>query len=175
MKKVAGKLKGELAQYRELEAFAAFGSELDAVTQRQLARGERSVEVLKQLQYSPMPVEHQVAIIYALTNGYLDGVDTGQIKAWERDFHIFLRTNRPEILAGIRDSRDLSKENEEALAATIKHYTELFADPHSPVGTETFAENPILAETEADRRMSEEQLRMAQRPESNAQSARQSY
>jgi F-type H+/Na+-transporting ATPase subunit alpha len=175
MKKVAGKLKGELAQYRELEAFAAFGSELDAVTQRQLARGERSVEVLKQLQYSPMAVEHQVAIIYALTNGYLDGVDTGQIKAWERDFHIFLRTNRPEILESIRESRDLSKETEETLAATIKHYTELFADPHSPVGTETFAENPILAETEADRRMSEEQLRMAQRPEGNAQSARQSY
>jgi F-type H+/Na+-transporting ATPase subunit alpha len=80
MKQVAGKLKGELAQYRELEAFAAFGSELDAVTQRQLARGQRSVEVLKQPQYSPMPVENQVAIIYALTNGYLDDVDVAQIK-----------------------------------------------------------------------------------------------
>ncbi len=76
MKKVAGKLKGELAQYRELEAFAQFGSELDAVTQRQLARGARSVEVLKQPQYAPVAVEHQVAIIYALTNGYLDDVST---------------------------------------------------------------------------------------------------
>ncbi|HEX8212819.1 MAG TPA: F0F1 ATP synthase subunit alpha, partial [Longimicrobium sp.] len=79
MKKVAGKLKGELAQYRELEAFAAFGSELDAVTPRQLARGARSVEVLKQGQYAPAPVEHQVAIIYALTNGYLDNVDLPQV------------------------------------------------------------------------------------------------
>src|SRR5687768_6535735 len=92
MKKVAGKLKGELAQYRELEAFAAFGSELDAVTQRQLARGQRSVEVLKQPQYAPVPVEHQVAIIYALTNGYLDDVDVQQIKVWERDFHVYQRT-----------------------------------------------------------------------------------
>src|SRR5690606_5587876 len=88
MKKVAGKLKGELAQYRELEAFAAFGSELDAVTQRQLARGQRSVEVLKQPQYSPMAVQHQVAVIYALTNGYLDDVAVEQIQVWERDFHI---------------------------------------------------------------------------------------
>jgi F-type H+/Na+-transporting ATPase subunit alpha len=175
MKKVAGKLKGELAQYRELEAFAAFGSELDAVTQRQLARGQRSVEVLKQLQYSPMPVEHQVAIIYALTNGYLDGVDVGQVKVWERDFHVFLRSNRPGILDAIRDTGNLSQETEEELVKAIEHYAELFADPRSPVGTETYAENPILQETEADRRMSEEQLRMAQRPEGNAPSARQSY
>jgi F-type H+/Na+-transporting ATPase subunit alpha len=175
MKKVAGKLKGELAQYRELEAFAAFGSELDAVTQRQLARGQRSVEVLKQLQYSPMPVEHQVAIIYALTNGYLDGVDVGQVKVWERDFHVFLRSNRPGILDSIRDTGNLSDETEKELVSAIEHYAELFADPRSPVGTETYAENPILQETEADRRMSEEQLRMAQRPEGNAPSARQTY
>src|SRR5687767_1432166 len=98
MKKVAGRLKGELAQYRELEAFAAFGSELDAVTQRQLARGARSVEVLKQGQYQPMGVEQQVAIIYALTNGYLDAVDLPMVKTWERDFHAFMRANHPEIL-----------------------------------------------------------------------------
>jgi F-type H+/Na+-transporting ATPase subunit alpha len=175
MKQVAGKLKGELAQYRELEAFAAFGSELDAVTQRQLARGERSVEVLKQPQYAPMPVEHQVAIIYALTNGYLDDVEAQQIASWERDFHIFLRTNRPEILADVREKRQLSKENEAALVAAIKHYKDLFADPESPVGTENYAESAILHETEKDRRMSEEQLRLAQRPESGASQARQSY
>ncbi|HEX2095024.1 MAG TPA: F0F1 ATP synthase subunit alpha [Longimicrobiaceae bacterium] len=175
MKKVAGKLKGELAQYRELEAFAAFGSELDAVTQRQLARGARSVEVLKQGQYSPMPVEHQVAIIYALTNGYLDGVDVAQVRTWERDFHIFLRTQHPEILESIRTNRDLTKETEETLVAAIRHYSELFADPHSPVGTENYADSPILRETDADRHMSEEQLRLAARPEANAVSARQSY
>jgi F-type H+/Na+-transporting ATPase subunit alpha len=95
MKKVAGKLKGELAQYRELEAFAQFGSELDAVTQRQLARGARSVEVLKQPQYAPVPVENQVAIIYALTNGYLDDVSPEQIRIWERDFHVYMRNQRP--------------------------------------------------------------------------------
>jgi F-type H+-transporting ATPase subunit alpha len=175
MKKVAGKLKGELAQYRELEAFAAFGSELDPVTQRQLARGARSVEVLKQGQYSPMPVEQQVCIIYALTNGYLDGVDVAQIRTWERDFHVFLRTQRPEILEGIRSARDLTKENEDALKAAITHYADLFADPGSPVGTDSYAASPILNETDADRHLGEEQLRLAGRPEANAASARQTY
>jgi F-type H+-transporting ATPase subunit alpha len=175
MKKVAGKLKGELAQYRELEAFAAFGSELDAVTQRQLARGQRAVEVLKQPQYAPVPVEHQVAIIYALTNGYLDDVAPEQIQAWERDFHVFLRTQRPEVLASIRDTRDLTKDNEEALVAAIQHYKELFADPNSPVGSGNYHDSPILQETDANRHMSEEQLRLAQRPEGNAAGARQSY
>jgi F-type H+-transporting ATPase subunit alpha len=175
MKKVAGKLKGELAQYRELEAFAAFGSELDAVTQRQLARGARSVEVLKQPQYAPMPVEHQVAIIYALTNGYLDEVDVPQIRAWERDFHVYLRTQHPEILDSIREARDLTSETEAQLKDVIKMYGGLFADPHSPVGTDDFANNPILSETDADRHMGEDQLRMAARPEANAAGARQSY
>jgi len=175
MKQVAGKLKGELAQYRELEAFAAFGSELDAVTQRQLARGQRSVEVLKQPQYAPVPVEHQVAIIYALTNGYLDDLAAEQISSWERDYHIFLRTSRPEILADIRDKRQLSKETEQSLVDAIKHYKDLFADPESPVGTENYANSAILQETEKDRRMSQEQLQLAQRPESGAAQARQSY
>jgi F-type H+-transporting ATPase subunit alpha len=175
MKKVAGKLKGELAQYRELEAFAAFGSELDPVTQRQLARGARSVEVLKQGQYSPMSVENQVAIIYALTNGYLDDVDVAQVRTWERDFHVYLRTTHPEILDGIRTARDLTGDNEKALVEAIRRYAELFADPHSPVGTETYANSAILQETDADRRMGEDQLRMAARPEANAASARQSY
>ena len=175
MKQVAGKLKGELAQYRELEAFAAFGSELDSVTQRQLARGARSVEVLKQAQYTPMPVEHQVAIIYALTNGYLDEVDVPQIRAWERDFHVYLRTQHPQVLQGIRDSRDLPSETENALKDAIKRYGQLFADPKSPVGTEDYANNPILHETDADRHMGADQLQLAGRPEANAAGARQSY
>jgi F-type H+/Na+-transporting ATPase subunit alpha len=175
MKKVAGKLKGELAQYRELEAFAAFGSELDAVTQRQLARGARSVEVLKQGQYQPMPVEQQVAIIFALTNGFLDPVDLAQVKVWERDFHTYLRTQHGGVLEAIREERDLSADTEKALRAAVERYAELFADPSSPVGTENFADSAILQETEADRRMSEEQLRMAARPEANAAQGRQSY
>ncbi len=175
MKKVAGKLKGELAQYRELEAFAQFGSELDAVTQRQLARGARAVEVLKQPQYAPVPVENQVAIIYALTNGYLDNVDLPQVKAWERDFHVYLRTQHPQILDGIRTARELTADGETALKAALERYAELFADPHSPVGTDNYADSAILTETDADRRMSEEQLRMSARPEANAAAARQSY
>jgi F-type H+/Na+-transporting ATPase subunit alpha len=175
MKKVAGKLKGELAQYRELEAFAAFGSELDAVTQRQLARGARSVEVLKQGQYQPMPVEHQVAIIYALTNGFLDPVDLEQVRTWERDFHTYLRTQHAGVMQTIRDERALSDETENALRTAIERYAELFADPSSPVGTESYADSAILHETEADRRMSEEQLRMASKPGANAAQGRQSY
>src|SRR5687767_13333967 len=87
MKTVAGRLRLDLAQYRELEAFAQFGSDLDATTQRQLARGARTVELLKQPQYQPMPVENQVAVIYAVTNGHLDQIPVERVKPWERGFH----------------------------------------------------------------------------------------
>ncbi len=116
-----------------------------------------------------------MAIIYALTNGYLDDVSAEQIKIWERDFHIFMRTQRPQILRDIVDSKDLTKENEAALVEAIKLYKELFASPESPIGTEDYAKSAILQETEADRRMSEDQLRLAARPESNASTSRQSH
>ncbi|MEE8192518.1 MAG: F0F1 ATP synthase subunit alpha [Gemmatimonadales bacterium] len=90
MKKVAGRLRLEYAQYRELEAFAQFGSDLDAATQQQLARGQRIVEVLKQPQYQPMPVENQIAIIYAVTNGFLDDVEVRDVRRWESDFLQFM-------------------------------------------------------------------------------------
>ncbi len=90
MKKVAGRLRLEYAQYRELEAFAQFGSDLDAATQQQLARGQRIVEVLKQPQYQPMPVEKQIAIIYAVTNGFLDDVEVRDVRQWETDFLEFM-------------------------------------------------------------------------------------
>jgi F-type H+-transporting ATPase subunit alpha len=175
MKKVAGRLKLELAQFRELEAFASLGTELDPATQRQIDRGRRAVEVLKQPQYSPVRVENQVAIIYALTNGYLDDVPVERMKDWERDFHVYLRTERASVLDGIRETRDLPKEAEAALVEAIEHYKELFEDPSSPVGTEGYANNPLLTETASDRRMSEEQLRLAGRPEANAASSRESY
>jgi len=127
MKKVAGRLRLDLAQYRELEAFAQFAAELDPATQRQLARGQRIVEVLKQPQYAPMPVEHQVMIIYAVTNGYLDDVPVDRIRAWEAGFHDFLRTRRPELGEAIRTSGDLSKETEDKLIAAIQEYREIFA------------------------------------------------
>jgi len=127
MRKVAGRLRLDLAQYRELEAFAQFGSELDPATQRQLARGQRTVEVLKQPQYAPMPVEHQVMIIYAVTNGYLDGVPVDKIRAWEAGFHEFMRDRYPQVGEAIRTTKDLSEETEQALIKAIREYSETFA------------------------------------------------
>jgi F-type H+-transporting ATPase subunit alpha len=116
-----------------------------------------------------------VAIIYALNHGYLDDLEPAQIRAWERDLYVFLRNQHPEILASIRDSKDLSSDNEKALGDAIARYKELFADPSSPIGTENYANSAILNETDSDRRMGEEQLRLASRPEGNAASSRQSY
>jgi F-type H+-transporting ATPase subunit alpha len=116
MKKVAGRLRLDLAQFRELEAFAQFGSDLDAATQRQLARGQRTVELLKQPQYAPMAVEQQVVSIYAVTNGHLDQIPVERVGAWERGFMQFLEAQRSELLDGIRTEKVLS----EALEATLK-------------------------------------------------------
>ncbi len=107
MKQVAGRLRLEYAQYRELAAFAQFASDLDQATQRQLARGERIVEVLKQPQYSPMPVEHQIMIIYAVTNGFLDDVKPVDVRKWEADFLAFMDADRPQVGKAIRTKRVL--------------------------------------------------------------------
>ena len=108
MKQVAGPLRLALAQYRELEAFAQFGSDLDAATQRQLARGARMVEVLKQPQYQPVPVEEQVVVLYAVTNGYVDDVDVPQhAPVGSRLHRVAARASRPQVLAGIRDKKTL--------------------------------------------------------------------
>ncbi len=112
MKQVAGPLRLSLAQYRELEAFAQFGSDLDAATQRQLARGARLVEVLKQPQYRPVPVEQQVVIIYAVTNGHLDDVDVGAIRQWERDFLAYLEASQPAILDRHPDQEDAGRRHD---------------------------------------------------------------
>ena len=127
MRKVAGSLRLDLAQYRELEAFAQFGSDLDAATQRQLARGERTVEALKQPQYQPMKVENQVAIIYAVTNGYLDETPVDQVRDWERGFQEHLATSAADVLSGIREEGALSEEIEKKLIAAIQAYDETFA------------------------------------------------
>jgi len=124
---VAGRLRLDLAQYRELEAFAQFGSDLDPATQRQLARGQRTVEVLKQPQYAPMPVEHQVMILYAVTNGYLDSVPVDQIRVWEAGFHEFMRDRYPQVGEAIRTTKDLSDETEQQLIKAIREYSETFA------------------------------------------------
>ncbi|GAC1517278.1 MAG: F0F1 ATP synthase subunit alpha [Gemmatimonadaceae bacterium] len=127
MKAVAGRLRLDLAQYRELEAFAAFASDLDAATKRQLDRGARTVEVLKQGQYQPAPVEEQVTVIYAVSNGFLDDVPVAQIRDWEKGFQEFLRNQRPQIGEALRKERALSKDTEAALKSAIEEYKKTFA------------------------------------------------
>ncbi len=126
MKQVAGPLRLSLAQYRELEAFAQFGSDLDAATQRQLARGARLVEVLKQPQYQPVPVEKQVAIIYTVTNGYLDDVKVEHIRQWEREFLDYLEAKHPEILNDIRTKKALDDDLTGRLKRAIDAFKPLF-------------------------------------------------
>ena len=125
MKQVAGRLRLDLAQYRELEAFAQFGSELDQATQKQLARGARVVEVLKQPQYQPMPVERQVMIIFAVTNGYLDDVAPEDIKAWEQGFLDFMEAQHPELGQEIRTRKLLPDELAARLRAAIDEYKKI--------------------------------------------------
>ena len=127
MKKVAGPLRLSLAQYRELEAFAQFGSDLDAATQRQLARGARTVEILKQPQYQPVPVEEQIVAIYAVTNGYLDDVAVPSVRDWERQFLEWMRSSRPEVLAAIRDKRELNDQVTADLKAAIAAFQPMFS------------------------------------------------
>ncbi|MDE3171726.1 MAG: F0F1 ATP synthase subunit alpha [Gemmatimonadota bacterium] len=122
MKSVAGRLRLDLAQFRELEAFASFASDLDAATKRQLDRGARTVEVLKQGQFQPMPVEQQVMIIYAVTNGYLDDVETTHIREWERGFHAFISASRPQVGEKIRTQKALTKDIEAELKAALDAY-----------------------------------------------------
>ena len=127
MRSVAGRLRLDLAQYRELEAFAAFASDLDAATKRQLDRGARTVEVLKQGQYRPMAVEDQVMIIYAVTNGFIDDVPVGNVKAWESGFHAFMAAKYPQVGDAIRTTKLLSKETEATLKQAIDAYKKTVA------------------------------------------------
>ncbi|GJG88121.1 ATP synthase subunit alpha [Gemmatimonadetes bacterium T265] len=126
MKSVAGRLRLDLAQYRELEAFAAFASDLDATTRRQLDRGARTVEILKQPQYSPYPVEDQVMVLYAVTNGLLDEVPTARVREWERGFLDYMHAQAPQVGAGIRTNKVLSKDAEAELRRAIEGYTRIF-------------------------------------------------
>ncbi len=125
MKQVAGKLRLDYSQYRELEAFAQFGSELDQATQRQLARGARVVEVLKQPQYAPTSVEKQVAIIFAVNNGNLDDVEVNGVRKWEEDFHSFLDARHGEMLQRIRAEKKLSDEIESEMKKAIEEFKAL--------------------------------------------------
>src|SRR5207249_9364247 len=121
MRKVAGRLRLDLAQYRELEAFAQFGSELDAATQQSLARGERMVATLNQPQYQPWPVEEQVVAIYAGINGHLDGVPVGQVPRFQEELRETLRAEG-SVSASIRDSADITDETNTRLEEALKSF-----------------------------------------------------
>jgi F-type H+/Na+-transporting ATPase subunit alpha len=125
MKQVAGRLRLDNAQYRELEAFAQFASDLDAATQKQLARGERIVGVLKQPQFHPLPVEHQILVIFAVTNGYLDDVPTDKIRTWETEFLEFISGSRPEVARTIRTRRALDDELTAEMRKAIEDFKAL--------------------------------------------------
>ena len=130
MRKVAGHLRLELSQYRELAAFAQFGSDLDRATQARLIRGQRTVEILKQSQYAPMPVEEQVVVIYAATNGYLDDLDVNLVGAFEKGFLAYLHNEQADILEAIRTTKDLSEETEEKLKQAVVTFKERFVAEH---------------------------------------------
>ncbi|MBT7279864.1 MAG: F0F1 ATP synthase subunit alpha, partial [Rhodobiaceae bacterium] len=127
MKQVAGKIKGELAQYREMAAFAQFGSDLDASTQQLLRRGERLTELLKQAQFSPLKVEEQVVVIYAGVNGYLDAIETSQVGAFESGLLELVHNSHSAILDSVRAEKALSDTTEAALKKVVDEYAASFA------------------------------------------------
>jgi len=127
MKKVAGSLKIDLAQYRELEAFAKFGSDLDKATQKILAKGARLVELLKQGQYSPIPVEKQVVSVFIGTNNYLDTIDVKDVKKFEKEFHEFAELKYPEIYENIRSTKELKDDTIHLLKKAAEEFLEKFS------------------------------------------------
>jgi F-type H+-transporting ATPase subunit alpha len=126
MKQVAGTIKGELAQYREMAAFAQFGSDLDAATQRLLNRGARLTELLKQPQYSPMPVEEQVVAIFAGVNGYLDPLPVAAVTRFEHAFLGEMRSRHKDILDDIRGKRELTDDIRNRLKAALDGFAKSF-------------------------------------------------
>jgi F-type H+-transporting ATPase subunit alpha len=127
MKRVAGPLRLELAQFREMAAFAQFGSDLDASTKRQLDRGERLVEVMKQGQYTPLPVEKQIVIIYAATNGHLDALPTAAVQRYERELYSFLEAKHPQVFGAVKEKKELTPEITAKIDAALGDFAKVFA------------------------------------------------
>jgi len=127
MKQVAGRLRLDLAQFRELEAFAKFGSDLDKVTLAQITRGQRMVEILKQGQYDPVPVEKQVAIIFLGVNGYLDDIPTSQLRRLELEYYQFLESNHPDLLKDIAEKKNLDDELRKRLESASGEFLKMFS------------------------------------------------
>jgi F-type H+-transporting ATPase subunit alpha len=128
MKQVAGKLRLDMAQFRELAAFAQFASDLDKTTRDQIERGLRLTEILKQPNYSPLPVEKQVAIIYAGTNGYLDSIKPDSVSRFEKEFFLFVEANDPGILDAIRNEKVISDGTGEKLKNALKSFVSMFKE-----------------------------------------------
>ena len=123
IKQVAGKVKLDLAQFRELAAFAQFGSDLDAATKARLDRGQRIVELFKQIQYNPIPVELQVAVMWAMQNGFIDPVPVERVKEFQNKLQDFLETRKESLLASIGQKKQLDAELEASLKATLEEFT----------------------------------------------------
>jgi F-type H+-transporting ATPase subunit alpha len=131
MKKVAGSLRLDLAQYRELAAFAQFGSELDEATRAQLTRGERMVEILKQDQFIPFPLERQVMIIYVGTHGYLDDIPLDSVKKFENEFYPFIEKEYPDVPHTIANSKDLDQKTMDKLDQAVAKFKQEFKTRHN--------------------------------------------
>jgi F-type H+-transporting ATPase subunit alpha len=132
MRQVAGSLRLDLAQFRELAAFAQFGSELDKTSQQQINRGRRLTEILKQPQYSPLPVEKQVLIVYAGTNAFLDDLPVEQCREFEAALYQFVENSKPGILQTIREKKALDDDLKNQIGTAIKEIKERFIREHKP-------------------------------------------
>jgi F-type H+-transporting ATPase subunit alpha len=126
MKAVAGRLRLDLAQFRELQAFAMFAGDLDRATQAMLAKGQRLTEILKQEQYQPLPMEKQVAIIFAATNGYLDAYGLGECRRYEKELYAFLDTRHAGLLKELAEKKDIKGELTDKLKAALAEFAGIF-------------------------------------------------
>ena len=145
MRSVAGRLRLDLAQYRELEAFSSFASDLDVATKKQLERGARTVEILKQPQYRPMAVEQQVMVIFAVTNGFLDPIPVNRLKDWQKGFLEFMDKQFPQVPQKIRTEKVLSKEIEADLRRGIDGFNQQFNPAKPAVAKEAGDSRPVEA------------------------------
>ncbi|HPR23900.1 MAG TPA: F0F1 ATP synthase subunit alpha [Bacillota bacterium] len=174
MKKVASKVKLELAQYRELASFSQFGSDVDADTKARLDHGERLMEIIKQGQYKPLPVSHQVMIIYAAVNGYLKDVPVESIQAFEKAFYEHMDTHHPQIGKELVAKGELSKENESALVSALedfKRITDFSVKPENPVLEKEIGDDSdeqCVCEPGADEKTSKKALKQAAKAEKKA-------
>jgi len=132
MRQVAGTLRLDLAQYRELAAFSQFGSDLDKATQAQLSRGQRLTEILKQGQYAPLPFSKQILIIYAGTQGLLDDMEVSQLREFEKGLYSYVESANPGVLKGIEEKKTLDDDLRAQMTKVIKEYKDRFASEHQP-------------------------------------------